>query len=249
MVAAAVEGQEVGLPSSQPGGHPYLVRVHREVDQGALLEREQQVAPVALVLVLAYRVGGALPGQRVLEFGGDDGDAVDGEGHVDDAAAVLALRRLHDRGEGDLARNGQPVGGVILGGLRVHARVGPEIRHAERLAVTLETVAQDVQRALDLEFLGQVVQNGGGGLRPQQRLERLPFGRLALFQEAANVVGKEGEGLVEGVRIALFVTAGTGQSGFDRRFEVAFGVAGHGVNLPAGKGCRGRRSAPPRVGR
>ena len=95
MVVASVEGQEVGFLALEPRRHPYLVRVHREVDQGALLESEKKIPPVALVLVLVYRMSGTLSGQRVLKFGGDDGDAVDRKGHVDDAATVLAVRLLH----------------------------------------------------------------------------------------------------------------------------------------------------------
>ena len=98
-----VEWQEVGFLAAEPGRHPHLVRVHGEVDQGTLLESEKKIAPVALVLVLVHRMSGALSGQRVLEFGGDDRDAVDGKGHVDDAAPILAVRLLHNRGEGDLA--------------------------------------------------------------------------------------------------------------------------------------------------
>ena len=94
VVVAPVEGQEMGLLAPEAGRHPDLVRVHGEVDQGALLEGEEQIALVPLRLVLLYRIGGALPGERVLQLAGDDGDAVDGQGHVDDAAAVLPIRPL-----------------------------------------------------------------------------------------------------------------------------------------------------------
>ena len=146
------------------------------MNQGALLENEKKIPPVALVLVLVYRMSCALSGQRVLEFGGDDGDAVDGKGYVDDAATVRAVCLLHDRGEGDLARDGQPVLGIVLHRLRVHSGVRPEIGHAERLAVAFEPVAQDVECALELQLLRQAVQHGRDGLRPEKRLQRLPFG-------------------------------------------------------------------------
>ena len=87
MVVAPIEGQEVGFLAPEPGRHPYLVRVHGEVDQAAPFESEEKVSPVPVVLVLAHRIGGALSGQRILEFGGDDGDAVDGKRHVDERSA------------------------------------------------------------------------------------------------------------------------------------------------------------------
>ena len=80
VAVAAVERQKLGLPAPQPGRHPHLIRVNREVDKRALLETEEKIAPVALVLVLAHRIGGPLPGERVLEFGGNDGNAVDAQG-------------------------------------------------------------------------------------------------------------------------------------------------------------------------
>ena len=137
------------------------------MDQGAFLESKKKIAPVAIVLVLVYRTSGALSGQRVLEFGGDDGDAIDGKGNVDDATAVLAVRLFHDRGEGDLARDRQPIPGVVLGGVGIHGCVRPEIGHAEGLAVAFEPVAQDVQCSLELQLLRQAVQRGRAGLRPE----------------------------------------------------------------------------------
>ena len=166
VIVASVEGEEVGFLAPEPRRHPRLVRIHREVNQCTLLECKQQITLVPVVLVLVDRGGGALSGQRVLEFDGDDGDAVDGKGHVDDAAAVFSARHLHDGGEGDLARDRQPVPGVVLGGLRIHGCVRPEIGHAEGLAVAFEPVAQDVECALELQLLRQAVQYGRGGNRP-----------------------------------------------------------------------------------
>ena len=57
-----VERQEVRLFTPQPRRHPHLVWVHGEVDERPLLEGEQQIAPVAVLLVLLDAVGGALRG-------------------------------------------------------------------------------------------------------------------------------------------------------------------------------------------
>ena len=48
---------------------------------------------------------------------------------------------------------GQPVLGIVLRCLGVHSGVRPEIGHAEGLAVAFEPVAQDVERALELQLL------------------------------------------------------------------------------------------------
>ena len=166
MVVAAVEGQKVGLLAPQPGRHPHLIRVHGKVNKRTLLEREEKIPLVPLVLVLTYRMSGALSGQRVLELGGDNRNTVDRKRHVDDAATVLAVCLLHDRGEGDLARDRQPVPGVVLRRFGIHSSVRPKIGHAEGLAVAFKPVAQDVQRALELQLLRETVQHGYGGLWP-----------------------------------------------------------------------------------
>ena len=175
-------------------------------------------------------MGGALSGERVLEFGGDNGDAVDGKGHVDDATTVLAVRLLHDRGEGDLARDGQSIPGVVFRRLGVHGCVRPEIGHVKDLAVALEPVAQDVECALELQLLREAVQHGCGSLRPEKRLKRLPFCELAVLQEAGNVVDEKGDRFVKGAWAPLLIPAGAGQPGFDRRLELTFGMPGHGSN-------------------
>ena len=211
----SVEGQEVGFLAPQSGRHPHLVGVHREVDKRALLESEEKIAFISLVLVLANRMGSALSGQLVLEFRSNDGDAIERKGHVDDAAAVLAVCLPHDRGERDLARDGLPVLVVVLRRLGVHSRVRPEKGHAEDLAVAFEPVAKDVERALDVQLLRQTVQRGCSGLRPEKRLQRLPLGWLAVLQETSNIVGEEGERFVIGPRVSLLVAAGGGQSGFN----------------------------------
>lgn len=79
------------------------------MDKSTLLEGEEEIAPVPVFLILAHRIGSMLSGQRILEFGSDDGDTVDRKSHVDDAAAVPAVRPLPHRGETNLPRDRQPV--------------------------------------------------------------------------------------------------------------------------------------------
>ena len=123
---APVEGKEDRLLALQPRGHPHLVRVHGEMHQRPLLEGEQQIALVPVGHVLGLGVRRPLARLWVFQLRRHHGDAVNGKGHVDNATAIGAVRLLHHRGEGDLARGRQPVLGVTLGGLRVHARVRAE---------------------------------------------------------------------------------------------------------------------------
>ncbi len=46
------------------------------MDQRARFECKERIALVPIQGVLVHRIGGVLPGERVLEFGGDHGDAV-----------------------------------------------------------------------------------------------------------------------------------------------------------------------------
>jgi len=87
-----VEREEDGLLALEPCGHPDLVRVHGEVDERALPEREDQVAPVALVLVLRDGVSRAhAPRAGDLRAGAGGAGAVNGNG------PGPAIRELHDR--------------------------------------------------------------------------------------------------------------------------------------------------------
>ena len=139
--------------------------------------------------------------------------------------------RFHHRGKGDLAGDGQPVLGVVRRRLGVHGGVRAEIGEPQGLAVALEPVAQDVERALEVQFLGQAVEHGRRGLVPEQRLQRRPFGRLAVLQEAGDILGEEGEGLVIGARVALLVAARAGQAGLDGGFKCGFVMSRHQLSL------------------
>ena len=84
---------------------------------------------------------------------------------------------------------------------------------------------------LTFNSFDRLFQHGRGGLWPEKRLQRLPLGRLAVFQETGDIVGEEGERFVIGPRVSLLVAARDGQSGFNLCFESAFGMAGHGSNF------------------
>ena len=112
MVVAPVKRQEVGFLALE------WVVIHTSSGSTAkwtrarFLKAKRRSRPVPVVLILAHRIGSTLSGQRILEFGSDDGDTVNRKGHVNDTAAIPAVRPLHYRGEPNLARDRQPVLGI-----------------------------------------------------------------------------------------------------------------------------------------
>jgi len=66
-----VEGQEIGRSPCQVRRHPDLFRIHGEMDQTALLERENLLPRVAVVAVLVDGIGQAT--ERILQFQRDTG--------------------------------------------------------------------------------------------------------------------------------------------------------------------------------
>jgi hypothetical protein len=94
---------------------------------------------------------------------------------------------------------------MALRRLGVHGRVRPEVGRAQRLAIALEPVPQDVERALEIQLLRQAVEHRRGGPVPEQRLQRLPLGPLAVLQEAGDIFGEDRVGLVIILGHALLV--------------------------------------------
>ena len=90
---------------SQVGGHEDEIVIYGEVDEAAPLA-EQRLARVAVLLILLDGVFDVLVGEAVLQLEGGDGQAVDADGEVEGAAAlVLAVAQL--------AGDAEAVGGVV----------------------------------------------------------------------------------------------------------------------------------------
>ena len=83
LIVARVKGQEVGRGPGELGRHEHLVGVHCHMDQrpAKLQQRLRGVAVVAILLLPVIPRGLAGPG--VLQFNGDQRQAVDEENHVD----------------------------------------------------------------------------------------------------------------------------------------------------------------------
>src|SRR5690606_11237861 len=117
VVVTAVERQELSLFAFEPCGHPHLIRIHREVDERALLEGEKEIPSVALCLILLDGIARALTGERVLQLSGDDRQPVHGEYDVDDASPVLSMCILQRRCECHLPGNAKTILSITRGGL------------------------------------------------------------------------------------------------------------------------------------
>src|SRR5690606_28338362 len=128
----------------EPCGHPHLIRIHREVDERALLEGEKETPSVALCLILLDGIARALTGERVLQLSGDDRQPVHGEYDLDDASPMLSICTLQRRCECHLPGNAKTILSITRGGLGIHPGVGAEVRQPEGLAVAPEAVAQHV---------------------------------------------------------------------------------------------------------
>ena len=144
---------------------------------------------VAVGLVLPDGVAPGLAAHRVLQLGGDDRQAVEADDQVDRVLVCEAVVEL--AGDGEAVR-------LVEGlGCRVHAVGRGEVGEVELLAVALEAVAQDVERAAGGEGAEQVVEDGGLGLCTEQALELGPRLGLGVAQEGKQLGAVEGQLAVE----------------------------------------------------
>ena len=217
-MAAAVEGQKVGVRAAQPRRHLHLVRIGGEVDQGARLEAEERRARVAVLLVLAHCVSPVLTCAGILQLAACDRQPV----HREQDVQRVVLARMTEY----LPRDRELVLGVKRQDLLVEAVRRLEIRETEGLAIELEAVAQDVQRTLEVELFDQRASNQGLQPGPMQRAHRPPEVRLSRFEEVEHAGRKEGT-----LHIPLGVGAHLPASVEQHRFDV--GLEGPLVGLSA----------------
>ena len=234
-MAAAVERQKVRRPPLQPGRHVHLVRIGGEMHQRAFLEVEQRRARIAVLHVLPHRVAPALAGAGILQLAGGDRHTVHCEHQIH--------RVRGPRMAGHLPRHGQPVLPVEAGNLLVEPVGGLEVGEPEGLAVELEAVPQDVQRALDVEFLDQS--------RDQERLEPgavqrphfVPQLRLRVLDEGEDASGEEGTLDVPLGEVTGFPAPLRQHLHLDRTLEGLLGGLGHGDGPRMNRACSARSIA------
>ena len=189
-VVAQVERQEPGLLTRQLGGHGHPVGVDGEVDEGTA--REGDVGRVPVLAVLGDGVLDVLVGEWVLQFGGGGRDAVDEEGQVDGVVGVGVV--------GELAGDGDAVGGVEGREGRREAVCGLEVGELDRDAEVDDAVAEDVDRASVVEFCGEALGEAalsGVGVVAVATEEGLPFRGLGRADEGEQFGGVEAEDGVE----------------------------------------------------
>jgi hypothetical protein len=239
---ALVEREEARLGALQVGRHIDEIRVRREVREAAAVG-EERLARVAVGLVLADRVLDVLAGERVLELGGEEGDAVQEEREI---AALFVPRAV-----AELGHHGEQVGLVEPPHLLVQAARGPEVREPERAAGLLDAMAQHSERTAPLDLGGDALQKllahrllavvlreplpllGLCGEHEVHRVARqeaqrpvVVLGR-ALAEAAGRRVAVGRRGLADGVRRARAgVRAVREQTARDRLLEGALGDLG-----------------------
>ncbi len=142
-----VERQEGRVLPRQARGHVDLVGVDGEVDQRALLERQQQVARVAVAAVLRHGVPHRLAGQRVLEFGRGHGQPVDEERQIEFGGVDIAVAQLPRDRQSILAVQLHRLGGQTAG--------GPGIGQLDSHAVVGDAAPQHVERSPRVQLFGQ----------------------------------------------------------------------------------------------
>ena len=206
-----LKGRKSVLFPGEAGGHVHQVGIDGEVDQRPLLELEEQVVGVAVVLVLPDGVVHILAGQGVLQFGGDDRDAIQTQSQVEGLGARSLEQQLANNGEPVLLVEGQFIG--------IHAVARAEVRDFDRLAKALEAVAQHVEAAARVHGLAEFVQQGRLRLGSEKLLQLLQRLWLCVFQERHELRRVDGSLLVEVRLLGLDVASRCDQVVLDRRLE------------------------------
>lgn len=153
-LVALVEGEEAGGGSGKAGGHPDKLGIDGEVGEGAAFEFKEGFAGISIVAILSFGVFGGLSGEGIFEFEGDDRDAVEAEGEVDDAVfcpgawEIGGFRFFVGFAVLELAGDGELVGLVVGFEFGVEGVSGFEGGDVESTSVAFEAVAQDLECAV-----------------------------------------------------------------------------------------------------
>lgn len=238
-VAALVEGQKIGGWPRKPRGHVDFLGIDREVDQRALLEFEDLFPVVAVVPVLADRVGCRLSAQRILQLQRDEGNSVDAQRHI-----KTVIRPL--RAEMELTGDTEDVPGIAGFQIGIEPVGRFEKRDSQRLAVTLEPMPKRCQHAMRVHPLAEGGKHPFAGLLLMHGFQLLPDLALGRADEIERDFGKD---CLFGIEFFRSVTsvAVRQQHCFNRRLECCFGGGFHislrfsaTIHLPSGVSMLGR---------
>jgi len=202
-------------------GHVSFICIYGEVYQGPLLEVEEEVVGVPVELVLLDGILPALVRKLVLEFDGDDRDAIHGKNDID---AVLMLC-----GVSDLPGDGQDICLIALQSLWVHTRGRGEEGSIECPTEALEAVSKDIQGAFMLRVQGphKIVDKNLGSARLVDIGEVVPVFRLGSLHEVYENLAVDAEFSVEMGMKALLVVLVVDEVVFNGGLEGGFVEVAH----------------------
>ena len=196
---ALIEGQETRPGFGQMGRHIDQIGVDGEVRQAAPVG-EQGLTGVTVGTVLANGVLNGLTGERVLELGGEDGNAIEKERKVQAIVVFLAVVELPD--------NGEEVGQVHLSGFFIEPAGRAEVGEPEAAAHVLDPVAQHVERAPVANLGRQTLQEALFHLVSMVLGQSLPLPGLRRQHEVQYILGDKAESRVIVLGKALGVATG-----------------------------------------
>ena len=225
---ALIEGKEARLRARELRGDVDQFRVHRKVGQASAVGQER-LAGIAVAFVLLDGVLNVLSGKRVLEFGGEERQAVQEDPEVQAVLVPLAVVKLpHHREEVALVEALE---------FLVEAAGRTEVRQSEFAAGVPDAVPQHVQRAAPLDLAGQPLEEALLDLGPVVLLEPLPRLRLGGEDEVEDVARDQAPRAVVVVRRAAEVAAGRAKGDVGRE-DLAYpgGFTGHSVRVDGDQG-------------
>ena len=176
--AAPVEGQEARLRPDEMGGDVDQLGVYGKVCEAPAMG-EKGLAGVSVGLVLPDCVLDGLAGERVLELGREDGQAVQEQHQVETLLVPGAVPYLS--GHREEVRSVQP------SRLLVEAACRAEVREPNRSPHVLHAAAQDIEGAATLDFGREAFQEALPDLRAVMLREPLPLLRLGRHHEVEDV--------------------------------------------------------------
>ena len=235
--AALVEGEEVGILTSQLCGHPDLGVVHGEIAQDSLVELEADLPGVTVVHPLTFGIVHGLPRVLILQLKGKNRNAVDGQHHIH--AVVIGWRIEPLPVAGDL------VGGILLGSRLVQGGFRLEITDAESDPPMLEAVAENVQQT---PHITGVVEGNAELLYRVDLigvLEPGPLLGLGLLDKADQGVGEDPQGGVVDVAVPGVAAGGGQEEVRDVGLEAFFG-SNHALNNSFAKSWTSSSNLTPR---
>ena len=233
-VVTLIEGEEVGGVPGETGGHPNDFRIDSKMSQGAAFEFKDGFVLVAIAPILVFGILSRLAGEGIFEFEGDQGNAVEAEGEIDNpvfcACDVGGVRFFGGFAVLELASDADLVGLVVGFEVGVEAMGSFEGGDAEGATVAFEAMTQDLQATVGVEPFAEVGEDLGGGVVAVEFFQAFPFLGLGLLDKADRNFGEEGAIAVKffGTEVGVAVIK---QMGFDDLLEGCFGVDAHRVDL------------------